>query len=162
VHCILHRVCNDYNTHIMQQIEHTMQNNLFVHVMLILCIGTVCSIAGSLPVRRQAVIRRAGSAGHLPDRYSVLGCWERDDLPGLGWSSGPDLLGATRRAQCTCSLGARRLVGQIPASASRVSAAGAVRRLARDWARPTLSLNVVGGKTNFFPISDFLFSDFFV
>jgi hypothetical protein len=81
--------------------------------------GTVCLTAGSPNVRRLAVNRRHGSAGRLPDGHSALGCWERDDSPGRGQTACLDPLGTTRQAQCACSLGARRLAGRRPSSASR-------------------------------------------
>ncbi len=82
--------------------------------------STVCSAAGTRRLAWPGAVPRQGSAGPV---------------------------GATRRAQCACSLGACRLAGQIPASASRrllqQPAPYGVRRLARDLARLTLSWNVV-------------------
>jgi hypothetical protein len=52
------------------------------------------------------ITSRADPDGHRPPAAGVCGV-----LPGRRCTAGPDLLGATRRAQCARSLGARPLAG---------------------------------------------------
>jgi hypothetical protein len=108
--------------------------------------GTGCSIAGSSIVRRLAVTRRLGSACRYQTGTvcSIAGSATTRRAGGAGGrrpgSAGRDQAGTV----CLfAGSAATRGPNTVPCIPSSVSAAGAARRPARDWARTTLSWNVV-------------------